>query len=141
MARNMRGVRHGRGGAMWAHLLGPQVEFSGGHQTCDGCAEMGAGAPCGRARWGHGWSALGSTKRVRGVPKLAQGRRVDAPDGAMGGAPWGDETFESVPKLARGRHVDAPAGAIGGAPWEARLGEGCTEKGAETPRGRTRRGH
>ena len=48
--------RNGRGDAIWTHPLGPLVERPGGHETCEGCAEMGAGSPCGRTRWGHMWS-------------------------------------------------------------------------------------
>ena len=48
--------RNGRGDAIWTHPLGPLVERPGGHETCEGFAEMGAGSPCGRTRWGHMWS-------------------------------------------------------------------------------------
>ena len=41
---------------MRTHPLGPSVELPGGHETREGCAEIGAGTPCGRTRWGHMWS-------------------------------------------------------------------------------------
>ena len=65
------------------------LELPGEAGDSAGCAEMGAGTPCGRTRWGHAWSSLRGTKRVTGAPTWARGRHVDAPVGAMGRAPWG----------------------------------------------------
>ena len=69
---------------MSTHPLGPSVELPGGHETCEGYAEMGGATPCQRTHWGLWWSSLGATKRVRGVPKLTSIR----------GGPSGPRTTE-----------------------------------------------
>ena len=87
----MRVCRNWRGDAMWTHPLGPLVEPPGRRDL------------------------------VRGVPKRARRRHVDAPAGAIDGAPLrGTRRVRGVPTRARGRIVDAPAGDIGQALWGAR---------------------
>ena len=42
--------RRSHWGLRWSSLWG--------HETCEGCAEMSAGAACGRSHWGLRWSSL-----------------------------------------------------------------------------------
>eukprot|EP00959_Pyramimonas_sp_CCMP1952_P348365 7297434-Pyramimonas_sp.AAC.1 len=47
------------GGTPNRHRIGPWWSSPRGHEKCEGCAEVGAGAPCGRcglrcsSLWGH----------------------------------------------------------------------------------------
>ena len=50
-------------------LLGSLVELPKGHETREGCAEMGGGTQTKFAPGASGVAPHGATKRVRGVPK------------------------------------------------------------------------
>ena len=130
--------RNGLGGAMWKHALGPWLEVPGWHETYDGCAEMGAGTPCGRTRWGHRWSSLRCTKRVRRVPISAGTLCGRTRWGHRWSCLGGTNRVMGVPRWGRGRHVDALDGAVGGAPWGARNVRGVCRNGRGTPCGCTR---
>ena len=75
---------------MRARPLGPKVELSVGHDTCEGCADMSAAAPCEYLHWGLRWSSLWDTTRVRGVRKWARRRHASTSTRAARGvpAPW-----------------------------------------------------
>ena len=75
-----------------------------GQETCEGCAETGAGTPCERTHWGPRRSSLGGRKRARGVPKSGRGRHGAAPTGAIGGATCGATKCDGcVLEQTRGR--------------------------------------
>ena len=66
-----------RGDAMRILPVVPYVELSVGHVPCEGCGELGGGAPCELSLWHRKWSSQRGTIRVRGVPELAGGRYVN----------------------------------------------------------------
>eukprot|EP00959_Pyramimonas_sp_CCMP1952_P378178 7921990-Pyramimonas_sp.AAC.1 len=101
---------------MRAAAQGPSAELLWGHETCEGCTELGVGGACGRqpsaelpmgprnvrgmcrnqragrmraAHWGLRRSSYGATKRVRGAPTLAWMTHAGGSTGAFGGAPMG----------------------------------------------------
>ena len=89
---------------------------------------MGAGTTCGRTRWGHWWSSLGGTKRVRGLPKWRRRCHANPATGAFGGAPYGATIrvkgalkwgWNRVRTLPLGPSVELPMG-----PRSAVLGRG-----------------
>ena len=134
-----------------------------GHEMRDGCAKMGAGAPCGPPPRGYKWSSLQVTKGVRGVPELSPGPHASAPAGALGGAPRGREAREGradmgarapcqhprwghgwgslrgakrvrgVPQSRRGRHASTLTGAKVEFSSGHEMCEGCAELGAGAP--------
>ena len=109
------------------------MELPGRHGTCEGCAEIGGGTPCGHPHWGHRWSSLGATKRVRGI-KWSGRRHANAPTEALGGAASGAMTRAS--KRAGGRHEGLALGFFGGVPLCGHEAcAGCAEMGGGTPRG------
>ena len=60
----------------------------GGHETCEGCADMGAVMYAGPASAAFGGAPHGATKRVRGVPTWVAGAHAAAATEASE-APYG----------------------------------------------------
>ena len=117
------------------------MKLPGGLETCDGCADMGAGTPCGRTRWGHRWRSLGGTKHAW-CATWARGRHVGAPAGATGGVLWGAPNVRRVCRNGGGGAMwTRPMGPWVERPGEHETCEGCAEIGAGTPCGRARWGH
>ena len=136
-ARKVRAVcRNWRMDTMWTHPRGPLVELSEGHETCEDhaevgagakcgrtrwgymwsspvgretcerCAEMGAGAPCGQGRWGHGWSSLAGHEPCARYAEMGSG----AP---CGRTRWGHR-WSSLRCTKRVRRVPISAGTLCG---------------------------
>ena len=61
-----------QGDAMRIFPVVPYVELSMGHVPCEGCGELGGGAPIRTFTLAPKWSSQRGTLRVRGVPKLAR---------------------------------------------------------------------
>ena len=60
-----------------------------GHETCEGCAELGVGDACGRRHWSLRLSSLGGHATCEGCAELGAATRAGFPAGAFGGAPYG----------------------------------------------------
>ena len=70
-----------------------------GHETCEGCADLGAGDACERSHWDLQWSSLWGHETCEGCAERARGRHADAATGAFGGAPYGAaKRVRGVPK-------------------------------------------
>eukprot|EP00959_Pyramimonas_sp_CCMP1952_P308195 6450058-Pyramimonas_sp.AAC.1 len=49
-----------------------------GHETCEGCADIGAVVPCDRCRWGPRWSSLWGHETRDGVCRNLRGGALPA---------------------------------------------------------------
>ena len=59
-----------------------------GHETCEGCAEIGRWCHATFPTWAFGGAPYGATKLVRGVPTWVVGKHANAVIEAFGGAPY-----------------------------------------------------
>eukprot|EP00959_Pyramimonas_sp_CCMP1952_P087512 1831168-Pyramimonas_sp.AAC.1 len=57
--------------------LWPSVEIPiRGHETCEGCADVGAGGACGRQRSGLRWGSLWGHEACEGCAEVGAGGRT-----------------------------------------------------------------
>eukprot|EP00959_Pyramimonas_sp_CCMP1952_P224265 4689411-Pyramimonas_sp.AAC.2 len=101
MARGPQGTPPTAQLAAFARVRGTQfgtpltrfVAFRGpnGHETCEGCTELGSADACERGQWSI--RSLRATSHVRGVPKWVPRPHANAATGAFGGAPEGPRTI------------------------------------------------
>eukprot|EP00959_Pyramimonas_sp_CCMP1952_P065304 1363182-Pyramimonas_sp.AAC.1 len=128
------------GGACDTQPLGPSSELLWGHETCEGCTEMGVGGACGIQPLELRRSSFGATKRVvRGVPECVWGRMWYSTTGTFGGAPnslWGHQTCEGCAEITAGDACGTqPVGPSAGLLWDNKTCEGCADMSVGDVRG------